>query len=88
MLVNSARSLLRVSEENDVVLDAAALPTGFDYVALGHVHKPQRLRGLTHVRYAGSLDWGSAAAWGYVAFLVLVTATAAAGVRLTSGSRP
>jgi exonuclease SbcD len=50
------RGLFRVSEENDVILDAAALPTGFDYVALGHVHKPQCLRGLAHVRYAGSLD--------------------------------
>src|SRR5262249_6190256 len=26
------------------------------YVALGHVHKPQCIRGLTHIRYAGSLD--------------------------------
>lgn len=50
------RGMFRVSEENDVILDAAALPTGFDYVALGHVHKPQCLRGLAHVRYAGSLD--------------------------------
>ena len=40
------------------------------------------------LRYAGSLDWGSAAAWVYGGFLLLVTATAAAGVRLTSGSRP
>lgn len=50
------RGMFRVSEENDVILDAAALPTGFDYIALGHVHKPQCLRGLPHVRYAGSLD--------------------------------
>jgi exonuclease SbcD len=50
------RGMFRVSEENDVILDAVALPTGFAYVALGHVHKPQCLRGLAHVRYAGSLD--------------------------------
>jgi exonuclease SbcD len=50
------RGMFRVSEENDIILDAAALPTGFDYIALGHVHKPQCLRGLPHVRYAGSLD--------------------------------
>jgi exonuclease SbcD len=50
------RGLFRVSEEHDVILDASALPTGFAYIALGHVHKPQRLRGLAHVRYAGSLD--------------------------------
>jgi exonuclease SbcD len=50
------RGMFRVSEENDIILDAAALPTGFDYIALGHVHKPQRICGLAHVRYAGSLD--------------------------------
>lgn len=50
------RGMFRVSEENDIILDAAALPTGFAYIALGHVHKPQCLRGLSHVRYAGSLD--------------------------------
>lgn len=50
------RGMFRVAEEHDIILDAAALPTGFDYIALGHVHKPQCLRGLAHVRYAGSLD--------------------------------
>jgi hypothetical protein len=38
------------------------------------------------LRYAGSLSWHSAAVWVYLAFLVLVIATAAAGVRLTSGA--
>lgn len=28
---------------------------GFDYVALGHLHRPQRAGGQEHVRYAGSL---------------------------------
>ena len=50
------RGLLRIDERSDVVLDAGTLPTGFDYVALGHVHKPQCLRGLSHIRYSGSLD--------------------------------
>lgn len=40
------RGMFRISESSDVVLDAAALPTGFDYVALGHVHKPQCIRDL------------------------------------------
>lgn len=40
------------------------------------------------LRYAGSLAWGSAPVLAYVVVLVLVTATAAAGVRLTSGGRP
>jgi hypothetical protein len=39
------------------------------------------------LRFAGTLAWRSAAPWVYVAFLLLVTATAAAGVRLTSRSR-
>jgi exonuclease SbcD len=45
-----------LTEQNDVIADANDLPVGWDYVALGHVHKPQVLRGLPHVRYAGSLD--------------------------------
>ena len=36
-------------------LDAARLPTAFDYVALGHIHRPQALPGSEHVRYSGSL---------------------------------
>jgi hypothetical protein len=40
------------------------------------------------LRFAGTLAWGSAAVWVYLAFLLVVTATAAAGVRLTSRSRP
>lgn len=50
------RGLFRVSEEMDVLLDPASLPSGFDYVALGHIHKPQCIRGMAHVRYSGSLD--------------------------------
>jgi exonuclease SbcD len=45
-----------LGEESDVVLAADAVPTGFDYVALGHIHEPQCLGGLAHVRYSGSLD--------------------------------
>jgi len=50
------RGRFRLGEESDVVLSANAVPTAFDYVALGHVHKPQCLGGLPHVRYSGSLD--------------------------------
>lgn len=28
--------------------------TGFDYVALGHLHRPQRVAGHEHIRYSGS----------------------------------
>jgi DNA repair protein SbcD/Mre11 len=50
------RGLFRLSEEQDFILDEGALPTGLEYVALGHIHKPQCIRGMSHVRYAGSLD--------------------------------
>src|SRR5207253_465930 len=48
------RGLFRMAESSDVIVDG--LPTGFDYIALGHIHKPQCLRGVEHVRYSGSLD--------------------------------
>lgn len=50
------RGMFRVNESSNVLLDAAALPIGFDYIALGHIHKPQRLRDQDHIRYSGSLD--------------------------------
>lgn len=33
---------------------ASYFPPEFDYVALGHLHKPQIAAGLEHIRYAGS----------------------------------
>jgi DNA repair protein SbcD/Mre11 len=48
-------SLFRITEEEDVVVQGAELPEQFDYVALGHIHKPQWL-GATHVRYSGSIE--------------------------------
>ena len=38
-------------------LDGLALdviPKGIDYMALGHIHKPQKVHNLKHVRYCGS----------------------------------
>jgi len=46
----------RLSEQYDVIADSNDLSSGWDYVALGHIHKPQVLRGQSHVRYSGSLD--------------------------------
>jgi hypothetical protein len=40
------------------------------------------------LRYAGTFAWGVPGAWVYLAFLLLVTGTAVAGVHLTSRSRP
>ncbi|NRA49197.1 MAG: exonuclease subunit SbcD, partial [Phaeodactylibacter sp.] len=36
-------------------IDAQHFPDLFDYVALGHIHRAQKVGGLEHVRYSGSL---------------------------------
>jgi DNA repair exonuclease SbcCD nuclease subunit len=48
--------LFRLSEQEDVILADADLPTGFAYVALGHIHKAQCLADQRHVRYSGSIE--------------------------------
>ncbi len=52
---NVGPSLFRITEEEDVVVQGSELPDQFDYVALGHIHKPQWL-GATHCRYSGSIE--------------------------------
>jgi DNA repair protein SbcD/Mre11 len=49
-------SLFRMAPEEDVVVEGAELPRQFDYVALGHIHKPQVVCGEPHVRYCGSIE--------------------------------
>ncbi len=49
-------TLFRLSEQEDIVFDEADLPTGFAYVALGHIHRPQCVGGQTNVRYSGSIE--------------------------------
>jgi exonuclease SbcD len=49
-------TLFRISENEDIVLDCNELTSDFAYVALGHIHKPQFLGGLKHVRYSGSIE--------------------------------
>jgi exonuclease SbcD len=51
-----SHSFYKLTEQNDIVFDAGFLPTGWAYIALGHIHKPQCLGGMPHVRYPGSLD--------------------------------
>jgi len=46
----------RLSENEDLVVDAPDLAAKFTYVALGHVHKPQAIGGHEHVRYCGSIE--------------------------------
>ena len=48
--------LYRITEQDDVVFDTGFRPSWVQYVALGHVHKQQAIRGLRDVWYAGSLD--------------------------------
>lgn len=49
-------SLYKLTERDDVIFDTSFLPTAWDYIALGHIHKPQCLAGMSNVRYPGSLD--------------------------------
>lgn len=48
-------SLFRITAEEDVVVEGSELPAQFDYVALGHIHKPQSI-GASHCRYCGSIE--------------------------------
>lgn len=43
-------------EGNQIVGPAEDLGAGWVYVALGDVHKPQTLGGMSHVRYSGSIE--------------------------------
>jgi DNA repair protein SbcD/Mre11 len=49
-------SLYKMTDHDDVVFDTDFLPTDWAYIALGHIHKPQCLGGMKHVRYPGSFD--------------------------------
>jgi len=39
---------------NQAAFSLEGVPDTFDYLALGHIHRPQRIGGLEHVRYSGS----------------------------------
>lgn len=49
-------SRFTLTEQEDILFDYADLNPAWSYVALGHIHKPQAVAGLAHVRYPGSLD--------------------------------
>lgn len=53
---SEVHSLYKLTERDDVVFDTGFLPTAWAYIGLGHIHKPQCLGGMQHVRYPGSLD--------------------------------
>jgi len=46
----------RISERESVLFSPSSLSPGYAYVALGHIHQPQKLNGSAHVRYAGSIE--------------------------------
>src|SRR5207302_6102865 len=45
-------NLFRMSEQESIIFSEDDLPADLAYIALGHIHQPQRLRGLAHVRYS------------------------------------
>ena len=53
---NVNNALFRISEAEDVLIDAAVLQTGWAYAALGHIHLPQVVGDVQTVRYSGPLD--------------------------------
>ena len=53
---NLNRNLFRMSEADDVMVEAADLSAGWAYVALGHIHLPQMVGGAETIRYPGPLD--------------------------------
>lgn len=48
--------LFRCGLEQDITVDDPAMTTGWRYVALGHLHGPGTVKGLSHVRYSGSIE--------------------------------
>lgn len=40
---------------NQAKIDSDILENNFDYVALGHIHKPQKINNKEHIRYSGSM---------------------------------
>jgi DNA repair protein SbcD/Mre11 len=48
-------ALFRLSMNEDVIVANTQILEQFDYVALGHIHKPQFLK-VPHIRYSGSVE--------------------------------
>jgi DNA repair protein SbcD/Mre11 len=47
--------LFRLSETEDVTVNIEPFLTQYQYIALGHIHKPQSI-GANHARYSGSIE--------------------------------
>jgi exonuclease SbcD len=48
-------NLFRITDRESIVFDPGVLRADWAYVALGHIHRPQHLMQLPHVRYCGSI---------------------------------
>src|SRR5713101_6990127 len=44
------------SESDDIIYELGEIPTNWAYIACGHIHKPQAIGGIPHVRYSGSIE--------------------------------
>lgn len=54
--MSNGYTITEADEAADVVCPREDLGSPWAYVALGHVHRPQALGGLGHVRYSGSVE--------------------------------
>lgn len=52
--ITSSDSEKEIHIGNQGDIDANKLPLIFDYVALGHIHRPQKVANKEHIRYSGS----------------------------------
>ncbi|MCB0556424.1 MAG: exonuclease SbcCD subunit D C-terminal domain-containing protein [Phaeodactylibacter sp.] len=50
---SGAQDNIYIGNKENIAADQ--FPTVFDYVALGHIHRPQAVGGMEHIRYSGSL---------------------------------
>ena len=52
--VEASESERDIHVGNAAAIDSSAFPSCFDYVALGHIHRPQRISKNDFIRYSGS----------------------------------
>jgi exonuclease SbcD len=65
-------NLFRITDRESIVFDPGVLRADWAYVALGHIHKPQHLMQLPHVRYCGSIARLDLGEWQDLKGVVLV----------------
>ena len=45
-----------LSESDEIIYEQGEIPASWDYVAYGHIHKPQAISNRPYIRYAGSIE--------------------------------